>query len=120
MPAAPSTARQSSTGWRPSIGSSLKPKTRAMRLRYSRQFEDDLEKIGDYVWREVSPWSAEILIASIRARCRDLLDFPQAAPIWDVRPELMLRRQVVGRYLIFYRVTGDVVELARVVHGARD
>ena len=91
-----------------------------MRLRYSPQFETDLEEIGDYVWREVSPRSAEKLIRRIRAGCRDLLTHPMAFPVWQVKPELGLRRRVVGRYLVFYRVGADVVELVRLVHGARD
>jgi plasmid stabilization system protein ParE len=91
-----------------------------MRLRYSRKFETDLEAIGDYLEREAGAQVAEALVRRIRTVSRDLLTHPQAFPIWQVRPDLGLRRRVVGRYLIFYRVVGDVIELARIVHGARD
>ncbi len=91
-----------------------------MRLRYSRRFESDLEAIAEYVAREGSNRAAERLVRRIRVRCQELPFQPTAYALWQVRPDLGLRRRVVGRYLVFYRVAGDVVELARVIHSARD
>lgn len=50
---------------------------------------------------------------------RTLAQFPLAG---RAREELAegLRSFVVGSYLIFYRVRKDAVEIARILHGARD
>jgi plasmid stabilization system protein ParE len=59
-------------------------------------------------------------VRRLRADAVGLLTHPLSAPIWLELPELGLRRRVSGSYLIFYKVVGDVVNIVRIVHGARD
>ena len=77
-----------------------------------------MEGIGDFIARD-NPARAVSFIRSLRVRCVRLTEFPDAAPI---RPELGdgVRLVVFGRYLILYVVNGGVLEVRRVVHGARD
>ena len=89
-----------------------------MRFRFSRRAEADIEEIGDYIARD-KPARAVTFIAELRAHCRSLTEFPEAAPL---RPSLgdNVRMAVHGRYLILYAVRSDVLEIRRVLHGARD
>jgi toxin ParE1/3/4 len=89
-----------------------------MRIRFSRRAEADIEEIGDYIARD-NPRRAVTFIAELRVHCRSLTDFPDAAPL---RPALGdgVRMALHGRYLILYVVRGDLLEIRRVVHGARD
>jgi toxin ParE1/3/4 len=89
-----------------------------MRFRFSRQAEIDITEIGDYIARD-NPARALSFVRELRAHCRQLTDFPEAAPL---RPGLGegVRMSVFGPYLIFYVVRSDVLEIRRVVHGARD
>jgi toxin ParE1/3/4 len=58
-------------------------------------------------------------VREIREHCRRLTKFPEAAPL---RPEFGdgVRLSILNRYLIFYIVHGDPVQIRRVVHGARN
>ena len=89
-----------------------------MRFRFTRRAQADIEAIGDYIARD-NPARAVRFIAELRAHCRSLTDFPEAAPL---RPALgeNVRMAVHGRYLILYAVRPDLVEIRRVVHGARN
>ncbi len=52
-------------------------------------------------------------------RALALRDFPELGPS---RPEISddMRTLTCGNYLILYRVLPDAIEIARIVHGARD
>ena len=71
-----------------------------------------------YIARD-SPARAASFVQELRARCRQLSEFPDAAPI---RPEFGagVRASVFGKYLIFYVVRDNLLEIRRVLHGARD
>jgi len=90
-----------------------------MRYRFSRQARADIEEIGDFIAAD-NPVRAVAFIGELRAHCRRLVDFPDAAP---VRPDIGegVRMAVHGRHLILYVVHHpDLLEIRRVVHGARD
>jgi toxin ParE1/3/4 len=89
-----------------------------MQYRFSRQAERDIEEIGDFIARG-DPRRAITFIAELRDRCRQIAEFPRAA---SLSPGLGkgIRRVVFGRYLIFYVVHARVLEIRRVLHGARD
>ena len=89
-----------------------------MRFRFSRQAESDIEEIGDFIARD-NPARAVSYIQELRARCRQLAGFPEAAPARKALGE-DVRMVVFGRYLILYVVHQDVLEIRRVVHGARE
>jgi toxin ParE1/3/4 len=89
-----------------------------MRLHVSRQAERDLEEIGDFIALD-NPSRALTFVEELRGRCDGLTDFPESHP---VRPEFGhgVRLAVHGKYLILYAVRSDVLEVLRVIHGARD
>lgn len=89
-----------------------------MRLRFSRRAEADLEEIGDYIARG-NPVRARTFIRELRQHCRDLLAFPESRPL---RPELGegVRLSVFGNYVVLYVAHPDLLEIRRVLHGARN
>jgi len=78
----------------------------------------DLIEIWNYIAAE-SPGAADRLLDEIDKQIIRLADFPE---IGARRPEIASDARVLvsGRYLILYRFDGNMVEIIRVVHGARD
>jgi toxin ParE1/3/4 len=66
-----------------------------------------------------NPGAADALMRRMQQRIGGLESRPF---IGRARPELRsdLRSLVVGSYLVFYMVTNELVEVVRVLHGARD
>jgi len=81
--------------------------------------EADLEQIAIYV-AEQSPRSALELVRELRERCESLLDAPRGYPLVPRYEHLDIRRRPFGRFLIFYRVGTDAIEVIHILHGARD
>jgi toxin ParE1/3/4 len=80
--------------------------------------EADLINILVYVGRQ-SARPADRLAATIDQKCQMLAEFPdRGTSCEDLAPGL--RYFPVGKYLIFYRLIPDGIEVIRVVHGARD
>lgn len=80
---------------------------------------DDLLQIHAYI-ADDSPLAAGRWIDRLEAEMHSLAEMPGRYP---ARDDLRTgyRMLVVGSYLIFYRIVGDEeVQIARVVHGARD
>lgn len=78
----------------------------------------DVENIRDYLSRH-SATAAE-QFASGFGRCLDTLS---ATPFVGSRPRPTdpdLRFFVIGKYVIYYRVTNDLVWIQRVLHGSQD
>jgi toxin ParE1/3/4 len=88
------------------------------RIVKSRTSRDDYLEIWLYVARD-NPAAADRLINDFDHHLEMLARTPMAG-----RSEgdlaAGLRSFPVGNYLIFYRVIQDGIELARVLHGARD
>jgi toxin ParE1/3/4 len=80
--------------------------------------EGDLADILDYLDQH-SPPAAERFAAAVDRRCAQLGLLPE---IGRAREELGpgLRSIVIDRYVLFYRVTANAVEVLRILHGARD
>ena len=89
-----------------------------MQFRFSRRAEADLEEIAAYIPRD-NPARDVSFIREPRQHCQHLPTFPEAAPL---RPELGVgvRLSVFGNYVTLYVVHPDLLEIRRVVHGARD
>ncbi len=89
-----------------------------MKLTFRPEALADLEEIYDYI-AEDNPTAAGTFVAELRERCGVLAEQPL---IGRERPELHpdLRGFPMGRYVIFYRVLTDEVEIVTVIHGARD
>lgn len=79
----------------------------------------ELEAIGDYIALD-DPDRALRFVAELREACERLAEFPARFPLVEGYRDVGIRRRSLGNYAIFYRVTGDVVVVLHVVHGARD
>jgi plasmid stabilization system protein ParE len=90
-----------------------------MKLFYAPRARQDIADIYDSIAAN-NPAAALRVESAIRTSCEGLVDFPFSAPATDI-PNL--RRLPLGRYpyTIFYRLdlAHDLVEVARVIHGAR-
>ena len=84
----------------------------------SAEAEADLEEIGDYIAQD-NPHRADTFVEEIRARFEAICGNPLA---YAARPEIDagVRACVHGQYVIFYYVTGTTIEIARVLHAARN
>jgi toxin ParE1/3/4 len=89
-----------------------------MTVHFSKQAERDLEEIGDYIAAD-NPHRAVTFIQELRVHCARIADAPLAHV---ARPELgdAIRSCPHGRYVIFFRVSGEEIVIARVLSGARD
>ncbi|HKF48829.1 MAG TPA: type II toxin-antitoxin system RelE/ParE family toxin [Terracidiphilus sp.] len=89
-----------------------------MRLELSRYVENDIEAIADFIAEE----SPERAVGLVREIWRKLLLIEEKPLIYQLRPEIGegARIAVVGRYIILFRVIGEIVRIERVVYGGRD
>jgi toxin ParE1/3/4 len=87
-------------------------------VRFSPLAETDLTEN----WFQIAEhnfYAADAFIDAIRMRADKLSQLPdRGTPRDDLLPKL--RMLVEGKYLIFYHVNGDIVEILRVLHGAMD
>jgi toxin ParE1/3/4 len=81
--------------------------------------EADLEQIGDFIAQH-SRARALTFITELRQKCANLADAPQRCPVLAHYERTGVRRRPHRNYLIFYRISRDVVEILHVLHGARD
>ena len=79
----------------------------------------DLEDIGEWIARD-SPANAARFLTQLRQRCLHLGEYPKAYPLVPRYEHRGIRRRPFQDYLIFYRASGDRVEILHVLHGARD
>lgn len=79
---------------------------------------DDLHDIHQHI-AEDNPGAAGKLIDLIERSIGSLSEMPDRVPL---RPDLRegYRVMIVGSYLLFYRIAGDEVQIARVLHASRD
>lgn len=89
-----------------------------MKVRLTPHAEADLEGIGDKI-AERNAIRAVTYIRELRELCHRIGEFPHAGP---PRPQWGdgVRIALHGRYVIVYRVREEMVQVLRVVHGARD
>lgn len=86
---------------------------------YAPEAEADLVGIAEHIaWDK--PAAARSWLRRIRESCELLATQPEAG---ELRPGFGVpgcRSFSVGSYVIFFRVAGDGIEVARIVHGSRD
>ncbi|MET0678511.1 MAG: type II toxin-antitoxin system RelE/ParE family toxin [Bradyrhizobium sp.] len=90
-----------------------------MIVTLTAEAEADIEQIATYV-AEQSPGSALRLVRELRQRCDSLLDAPRGYPLVPRYEQWGIRRRPFGRFLIFYRVGEDAIDIIHILHGARD
>lgn len=89
-----------------------------MILQFSPAAEADLIDIALFI-ATGDPDRALTFIDELQAACSILLDYPL---VGVARPDLgdNLRSKPYRRYMIYYRLVGDVVRIERFLHGSRD
>jgi toxin ParE1/3/4 len=87
-------------------------------LELSSFVEGDLDTIADYIAQD-NPTRAVSFIREIREQ---ILAVGQNPLLYRLRPEIGegARMAMVGRYVILFRVIGEVARIERVVYGGRD
>lgn len=90
-----------------------------MRVIWSTEATNDLEKIWSYLARNASVQRADEQAIRIVEVCRTLSEWPRSG---RARDEILpaLRSVVAEPYVVFYRVGVAAVEIARVIDGRRD
>jgi toxin ParE1/3/4 len=89
-----------------------------MKYRISDEAKRDLAGIGRYIAQD-NPIRAVSFVDELTAKFRAVAERPMSFPVRaDLPPEL--RAALHRPYLILFRVAEDSVDIARVLHGARD
>jgi toxin ParE1/3/4 len=88
------------------------------RFRVSPTAQRDIDQIGEVIARD-NPVRALSFVRELRARIRDAARNPL---LYRERTELRdgLRAIRHGNYMIYFVFDGDLVDILRVWHGARD
>lgn len=89
------------------------------RVVYSREADDDLESIVDYIARD-KPTAAREWLAQIRERCHVLASHPELGEERLGFGVPGCRSFSVGQYVVFFRAVAGGIEVSRVIHGSRD
>jgi toxin ParE1/3/4 len=90
----------------------------SVQVEFTRASESDLEEIGDRI-AELSPRRAVTFVRELRRRSEQIALFPKAGaprPQWGAD----IRIAVHGKYVIVHRSRDEMVQILRIVHGARD
>ncbi len=87
-------------------------------LIFSPRAEQDLTEVWDFIAQDDID-AADRVRDDIEQKCQTLADNPGMGRARD-ELALSLRSFPVGRYIIFYRPIEDGIEVARILHGARD
>jgi toxin ParE1/3/4 len=90
-----------------------------MRVRLTDAARRDIGEIVKWIAKD-SPARAKSFGKELMASCRALKDFPEAFPIVALKFGGEIRRKTYRNYLIFYNISGKVVEIVHVIQGARD
>lgn len=80
--------------------------------------ERDLDEVWRYIAKD-SPAAADRMVDAIIEKCQLMATQPE---LGQSRPELAprLRSFLVGNYVVVYWPMPDGIEIARVIHAARD
>ena len=89
-----------------------------MRCRLTLAAEQDLADLSQHVALD-DPQAAAAILDLIETKCVLLALYPELGrPREDLFPKL--RSFPASRYVIFYRITTDEIQVIRILHGARD
>jgi plasmid stabilization system protein ParE len=89
-----------------------------MRVHISKTAERELDEIGVYIAQD-NPERAAAFVIEIVDQCYALAKHSRRYPVAIDVKGLQLRRCPFRGYLIFYAIT-DQVEIAHIIHAARD
>ncbi len=78
----------------------------------------DLDAIAEFIARDSTHY-AGLYVQSLIAHVEKLKELPKSGRIVPEYGREDLREFIIGNYRIVYRLRGDLIEVAAVVHGAR-
>lgn len=90
-----------------------------MNVAWSPAALADLETIRDFIAAD-NRERAVSFVMEITAAGEAVADMPRAFGLVPRLEERGIRKRTFGRYLIFYRIKAESVQILHVVHGARD
>ena len=90
-----------------------------MNVVYSTEARVDLVGIGAWIAQD-NPRRAASFVDELRDACESLGDMPYAFPVLELYKLTDIRKRPYRRYIIFYRVQGERVEILHVIHSARN
>ena len=93
--------------------------SRPFKIRYLSTAENDLDDIFDYIMRD-NPSAAVSLLEKFDHSISQLAINPEigVVPKDDRLKMLGYRMLIVGKYLVFYIVKANTVQIRRITHGA--
>ena len=86
---------------------------------FTDEAEADLEQIGDYIALD-NPGRAISFVEELIDRCLTLAEMPRAFALVPRYEHTGVRRLAHGRYLIFYRIGANSIEVLHILNGAMD
>jgi toxin ParE1/3/4 len=78
----------------------------------------DLDSIAEFIAHDSAHY-ASLFVQSIVAHVEKLSEFPRSGRVVPEYGREELREFIFENYRIVYRVRGELIEIATVVHGAR-
>ena len=89
-------------------------------IRYLSTAENDLDNIFDYIMMD-NPSTAVSMLEKFNHSISQLAFNPElgVAPKDDRLKKLGYRILIIGKYLVFYVVKANIVQIRRIIHGAR-
>ncbi|HJQ57018.1 MAG TPA: type II toxin-antitoxin system RelE/ParE family toxin [Vineibacter sp.] len=90
-----------------------------MKVVITASAEADLNEIGDFI-RKDNPLRAVSFVDELLNRCEELGSMAAAFPLVPRYEHVGIRRRPYRGYLIFYRISGELVEIIHVLNGVRD
>lgn len=91
------------------------------KLRFLGPAEADLLSISDYI-AEDNPRAAHKMLERFEKAIRrlELSPFAGRIPDDDELRNRSYRMLIVGKYIVFYKIKEQALEIHRIIHGARD
>jgi len=90
----------------------------AHRIDWSRRALRDLESIAEHIAAD-SPTYAGIVVKKVASQTKTLANFPRAGRKVPEFDDDNTRELIVYSYRIIYRLEGDSVVIAAIIHGKR-
>ena len=90
----------------------------AYRVAWSPRAVEDLEAIAQYISADSAAYAAAVVKTILNA-ARNLSHFPRSGRIVPEIADESIRESFAYSYRVIYRIQGDVITIAAVVHGKR-
>lgn len=91
----------------------------ALKIVFARRADNDVDEIVSYISRD-NPSAATKVYLRIEKAIRLLTERPYAGPVAPETGQADIRKISVRPYVVFYRVSELDLEIARILHGARE